>query len=148
MVGRLGRYLRFLGYDTEYVRGLDDREIARRALAEGRILLTRDRQLAAGVPGALLLTSADLSDQLRAVRAAYPALRLEVAFERCSLCNGPLAPWRPSPGVPLPEELPRERVEGGLAVFACVRCGHRYWDGSHTARIRERLAQIAPGVAP
>lgn len=148
MVGRLGRYLRFLGYDTEYVRGLEDGEIARRARAEGRVLLTRDRSLAAQVPGALLLASPDLEDQLRAVRAAHPALRLDIAFERCSLCNGPLRPWHPTAGVPLPEELPRERVEAGLAVYACDRCGHRYWEGSHTARIRERLEKVAAGATP
>ena len=145
MVGRLARYLRFLGYDTEYARGLDDDTIARRAREEGRVLVTRDRELAARVPGALLLRSPHLDDQLRAVRASFPELREEVAFERCSLCNGRLAPWSAPADGTLPPELPRERVNAGLPIFACVACGHRYWEGGHTARIRSRLARAREG---
>lgn len=142
MVGRLGRYLRFLGHDTEYVRRLSDDEVAERARSEARVLLTRDRELAGRVPGALLLTSPDLAEQLRAVRRAFPAAGYEVRFVRCSVCNGELAPWTP-PAAPdaWPAELPRERVEGGLEVFACRRCGHRFWEGSHTERIRALLRE-------
>src|SRR5580658_184832 len=55
MLGRLARYLRMVGLDTAYVPGLTDDEVVRRAGAEGRTLLTRDRQLARRVPGAFLV---------------------------------------------------------------------------------------------
>ena len=43
MLGRLARWLRLLGYDTAYENDADDLYLARRARAEDRILLTRDR---------------------------------------------------------------------------------------------------------
>jgi uncharacterized protein with PIN domain len=130
MLGRLARYLRFLGHDTEYVQGQSDAEIRRRALAEGRRLLTRDRELAARTPGALLIASPRLDAQLRAVHRAYPEVPFEIRFDRCTQCNGTLAP-----SASAPEGL---RVQG--AVFQCRTCGHQYWDGSHTARIRHDVA--------
>lgn len=47
MLGKLAKWLRLLGYDTAYENDAPDHELARRARAEGRILLTRDRELSA-----------------------------------------------------------------------------------------------------
>jgi len=139
MVGRLARYLRFVGHDTGYVRGLSDAEVARRATEEQRTLITRDRELARRVPGALLLDSVELSAQLRRVRAAAPTASFEVAFHRCTLCNGTLETWSPPPPGEWPAGVPRDRIAAGLPVFRCASCAHLYWDGSHTAEVRERL---------
>jgi uncharacterized protein len=141
MVGRLARYLRFLGHDTEYVRGLSDHEIARRARDEQRCLLTRDRELAAQLDGAILLRSVDLADQLRQVRAESPAARFEVTFDRCTLCNAPLAPWTALPGSPWPPEIP-DAVRGSRRpIFRCTGCDHAYWEGSHTEHVRRTVAE-------
>lgn len=148
MLGRLARYLRFLGHDTEYVRGQADDEIARRAASEGRILLTRDRELAARTAGAVLLESPELGDQVRAVHRAYPHVPWTVHFERCSLCNAPLRPWALLPGEEWPEEVPRDLVEAGLAVFVCPACNQRYWEGSHTRRIRRQIDEWVGPAAP
>jgi len=45
MLGRLGRWLRVLGFDTSYDAALDDAALVRLAHEEARILLTRDRHL-------------------------------------------------------------------------------------------------------
>jgi uncharacterized protein len=139
MVGRLARYLRFVGCDTLYVRGLDDDEILRRAEQEGRVVLTRDRALAARARRALLLTSPHLADQWQSVRAAYPEVPSEVRFDRCSDCNGQLERYFPPPEEPRDPRVPWARVAQGLALFRCIECGHLYWEGSHTARIRAQL---------
>src|SRR5438552_9475862 len=48
MLARLGRWLRAAGYDTEIAAGgMPDRALLARCAAEGRVLLTRDRHLAA-----------------------------------------------------------------------------------------------------
>ncbi len=146
MVGRLARYLRFVGCDTEYARGLPDEEIVERARREDRVLLTRDRALAARCPGSLLLTSPNLEDQWRTVRAAYPELPTTVAFRRCTECNGRLEPFTPAPGAPRDERIPWDRVAGGLPLYRCANCGHVYWEGTHTAGIRDRLRAWTPGA--
>ena len=139
MVGRLARYLRFFGHDTEYVRGENDEAVARRAIAEDRVVLTRDRRLAEQTPRVILLTSSALADQLRQVRVAAPEAGYVVKFDRCTLCNGSLLPWTPGPEEPLPPSLSRERLEKGLSLFRCEKCKHTYWDGSHTEQIRRQL---------
>jgi len=139
MVGRLARYLRFVGCDTVYVRGLSDDEILHRLRDDPRMLLTRDRALARRASSALLLVSPSLEAQWRAVRHELPHLPTEVRFERCSLCNGRLEPASPSRIAVRSEGVPWDRVDAGLPLFACADCGHLYWDGSHTARIRRQI---------
>jgi uncharacterized protein with PIN domain len=144
MVGRLARYLRFLGFDTEYARGVSDDEIVERARREDRIVLTRDRKLASRVPGSVLLASPYLVDQIRTVRDASPAEPFEVRFDRCTLCNGRLARWKGA-AADAPSNLPRNRFDEGLEIFVCERCGHYYWEGSHTRSVRQRLRSwLAP----
>lgn len=136
MLGRLARYLRFVGYDTAYVRGISDDELIRRARAEGRRIVTRDRQLSVRAPGSVLLRSPAISGQWAELRAAVSDLAAEVRFVRCTECNGEL---RAEPGDPLgdrssPTYAARNRCR-------CTECGHVYWEGSHTAAIRQRLAR-------
>ncbi len=141
MVGRLARYLRFVGCDTAYARGMTDDAILRQAEAEGRVLVTRDRALARRSRHAVLLTSPYLPDQWRAVRAAYPSLPGAIAFDRCALCNGALDPYRPGPEEVRPEGVPWDRVARGLALYRCRECAHLYWDGSHTEGVRRRISE-------
>jgi len=148
MVGRLARYLRFVGCDTEYVRGISDDEVLDRARAEGRIILTRDRRLAARAERALLLQSPDIAEQWRTVRAAFPELPGEIRFERCTECNGVLQVVRDPAPEQRPEGVPWDRVLKGLPLFRCAECGHYYWEGSHTADIRRRLESWTSGSPP
>jgi uncharacterized protein len=143
MVGRLARYLRFAGCDTVYARGLGDAEILEKARVEDRIIVTRDRALAARAPRSLLLTSPYLADQWRAVRAAHPEVPSEVSFVRCTECNGVLDPYAPTLGTAPAPGIPWDRVGRGLPLYRCSECGHIYWEGTHTARIRTQLARWA-----
>ena len=145
MVGRLARFLRFVGCDTVYARGWEDDEISARACAEDRILLTRDRELARRTPGSILLVSPSLSDQWAAVRAATPNLPHDVRFDRCTECNGPLELYPVAEGDPHPEGVPWDRVAKGLPLYRCEECGHLYWEGSHTQHIREQIRAWAGG---
>lgn len=145
MVGRLARYLRFVGCDTAYVRGLSDDEVLRRADAEDRVILTRDRHLAGRTKRVLLLQSPYIADQWREVRAAFPELPTDVRFERCTECNGRLEKVPGPPPEARTEGVPWERVGEGLSLFRCVGCAHYYWEGSHTADIRARIRSWAGG---
>ena len=148
MLGKLARYLRFLGHDTEYAHGQSDGEIAAFAAREGRTLLTRDRLLARRVPGALLLRRTDVLGQLREVRMAFPAAGYELRFDRCSLCNGPTTQWESPAGSPPEPGVPAAVRARGAAVYRCGRCGKFFWDGSHTAGIRRRLEEAWLTIDP
>lgn len=140
MLGRLARYLRFMGFDTVYARGVSDEEIRTRSEREERILVTRDRSLAARTPGAVPLRATDIDGQLSELRRAFPAIRWEIRAERCTLCNGRLARWTPGPEESIPEGTPREHLERGVALYRCSSCDQMYWEGSHAVRVRERIA--------
>jgi len=136
MLGRLGRWLRILGYDTGFDAGADDWALLRRARAENRLLLTRDHQLAARrAVSALLIESEDLAAQVRqVVEVVGPSP--EGAFTRCPVCNGRLAP--------LSREAARERVPPHVyrtqeAFRLCTACDRVYWRGTHWARMRQML---------
>jgi len=146
MVGRLARYLRIVGCDTTYAHGLSDEEILRQARSEDRVILTRDRRLAARAPRALLLKSPFIADQWRAVREAFPDLPADVRFERCTECNGHLERWTPPVDAAPLDGVPWARVRGGLPLYRCQTCGHPYWEGSHTADVRSRIARWSEGV--
>jgi uncharacterized protein len=144
MLGRLSRYLRMLGCDTLYAHGWNDEAIVRTARADRRTVLTRDRQLASRLDAVVLLRATDLPGQLREVAAAIPTLPRSVAFERCTLCNGPLRPAELSPSVDALPVGPSSVEPVGVAVFECVECRHRFWEGSHMSAVRQHVAEWIP----
>ncbi len=115
MLSRLGRWLRILGYDTKIATGKDDDKLLEElAELEGRVLLTKDKN----VKG-FLIRSDELLDQLVEV---FSRFGLEPGFpekSRCSVCNGEL-----------------ERI---LDKWRCKQCGKVYWEGSHWLRIKETV---------
>lgn len=130
MLGRLARWLRLYGYDTIYGVEEDD-EIIRMALEEGRIVLTRDQDLAGraeklGVR-VILLGSNDFEEQVGELKRRGVTFReLFPANARCPKCNGPI------------EEVPKEAVKGKVPesvyerydeFYVCERCGQVYWPG-------------------
>jgi uncharacterized protein len=147
MLGRLSRYLRMLGCDTLYARGWTDDEIVRTARADGRVVLTRDRQLAARLDAVILLRSIDLPGQFRELGAAMPKLPRSVSFERCTVCNGVLQPASPYVPTDDPSGQRAATEPSGIPVFECVDCRHRYWEGTHTSAVRRHVAEWIPEAA-
>ena len=143
MLARLARWLRVLGYDTASAGAdEDDAALARRADAEGRWLLTRDRRLADETPRALgvLLRAGPPLAQLREVidrLSLAPAGR--ALFERCMLCNTPLPPaTEDEAAAALHDVCAAHRP---APVRASPACGRAYWEGAHTRRMRAALAR-------
>lgn len=144
MLSRLARWLRLAGEDVlaPALPGSHEpprAELYRLARTESRIVLTRDR----GFPGLkgerLLLVATDLDEQLLEFFSAFPGDPLARAFTRCTACNGP-APEVPREAVLA--ELPPQVWERGRDFRRCSQCGHVYWEGSHSHRIRDRLIKV------
>ncbi len=138
MLGSLARWLRFMGYDTAYPAPGPDQALIERARAEDRVLLTRDKELARRVTGAVLVRSDDLETQIREVAAVLP-LRLIEPLSRCSICNEPL--------VPVTADAIRTRVPEGVRArhqefWQCPTCRRVYWQGSHWNKMVERLNHL------
>lgn len=136
MLGRLAKWLRLLGYDAEYDNSASDTELARRARAEGRVLLTRDHELA-NRPSlrTLHIASEALAEQVHEVQRALGPPS-DPALSRCALCNRPLEP------------VAREEVTRAVPPYIyrtqrefdrCPACGRIYWAGTHLQAIRKQL---------
>ena len=143
-VGRLARWLRAYGYDAAYAPHVEDSLLIGRALAEGRVLLTRDadlmqrRVVSRGSLRALLLRSDRFDEQLRQVveELELPGDR---ALSRCLECNVELEPRIKAE---VSERLP-PYVRATQSRFSeCPRCGRVYWPGTHWQRMRERLGVL------
>ena len=138
MLGSLARWLRFMGYDTAYPEPGPDRALIERARLEDRILLTRDKELAARVSGAVQIRSVNLEEQIHEVAAILP-LRLVDPLSRCSLCNEVLEP--------APFEEVKDRVPEGVRskhheFWRCPSCHRVYWQGTHWDKMIERLRHL------
>lgn len=145
MLGTLAKWLRILGYDTQYDPDLDDHQLARLSRAENRVLLTRDRELARrrGLR-VLLITSERLDDQIVQVLKELD-LEPRRSFSRCPVCNALLSA--------LDREMARSRVPAYVAetqtLFkSCPKCQRVYWRGTHWQRMDDRLARILEKDAP
>lgn len=151
MAVKLGKYLRCLGYDAAWDVRARTRALARRAAAEGRVLLTRSTRVGFEVeppPGWLRLESEDPVLQLRQV---VEALGLDVGarlFTRCIRCNLELV--RVEDRERVAEHVPSRVFERHQTFFCCRGCGTVFWWGTHVERTCRKLGLPVPraGRAP
>jgi uncharacterized protein with PIN domain len=139
MLRRLGRSLRAAGHDTGVSEGGEpDRVLIDRARTEDRLLVTRDRRLAAEARTAdipvVLLTDDRTGDQALALGREAGVDWLAAPFTRCVVDNTPLVDAAPE-DLPIPEAA--RRLPGPHRL--CPACGRAYWPGSHVRRMMEKL---------
>ena len=141
MLARLGRWLRAAGYDTALAEGgTPDIALIARCVTEQRVLLTRDRHLAAVADGRVAvvhLAESDVAGQARALRAALAIDWQYAPFTRCLIDNTPLDPAPPKMATQVPQS---SRAAGG-SLRLCRACGRLYWPGGHVRRMLARLAE-------
>ena len=136
MLGTLARWLRIMGYDTEYARDMADDEILQHAAKGDRFILTRDRELARRAGGrAMLVRSDDGAEQLEDVVRRF-GLEFDENRTRCTMCNSELAPVTPEEAS---EQVPPRVLERHNEFLACPSCGRMYWKGTHWTGIREHI---------
>ncbi len=139
MLGSLARWLRIMGYDTTYKKDKGDNEILSSANEEGRIVLTRDEELASRAsPSSLYVLSDDLDQQLVQVAGAFGLVASE-EMVRCTVCNGDLGPVTKEE---LTGTVPKGALDSHEQFFRCKSCGKVYWKGSHWNNIRKRIESL------
>lgn len=143
-VGRLARWLRALGYDASYHPQIGDAELVREAAAEGRVVLTRDRDLTkrrviqSGLVRAVLIRDDDVRAQLRQVFTDL-GLDLTQSLTRCIECNSRL---EPRAAALVADRVPPYVRSTQTRYSECVGCGRIYWAGTHWQRMHQVLAGL------
>ncbi|MDA8127475.1 MAG: twitching motility protein PilT [Betaproteobacteria bacterium] len=137
-LGGLARMLRMLGFDTLYDNHAHDDAIVEICERDGRIVLTRDRELLKrrAVARGCYVHALKSEDQLREIVERLDLARSARPFTRCLHCNVPL---RPVDKASVLDRLP-PRVREHYAHFStCDACGRVYWEGSHWRNMRRML---------
>jgi uncharacterized protein len=146
-LGRLARWLRFLGYDVIWDRSSDPGRLLAQAEEEGRVLLTRDtllplrRVVRLGQVRLILVPDDLLMDQLRQLRMEEGLCRQ--AEPRCLVCNS-LLQYR------CVDEI-RDRIPPYVALTqrrfgSCPRCDRVTWPATHWENMERLLleAELVP----
>jgi uncharacterized protein with PIN domain len=141
MLGRLARWLRFLGYDTLYSNKIRDDQFLALA-SEGRILLSRNTRL----------TDKVATDKYVFVEDNDPRVQLQQVvrvlglkpdprgfFTRCTLCNGVLESVEAADVL---GHVPDHILTFHTRFSRCDKCGKMYWPGSHLERSSREIDKL------
>ncbi len=135
-LGRLARYLRLIGFDTLYRNDFDDKDLVRISSQQGRILLTRDRNLlkhSVITHGCFVYSTKPLK-QIEEVIQRLDLTGTAVPFKRCIRCNGMLQPVEKRE---IEERLPPLTRKYYEVFWMCGSCEQVYWKGAHYGRMME-----------
>lgn len=140
-LGKLARYLRLLGFNTDFRNDADDPEIIARATDEHRIILTRDVGILkhAAVTHGYWVRTTDPRAQIGEVIRRFNLQGQIRPFTRCMVCNGQVAPV---PKTAVVDRLPEKTRRYYDAFTQCNTCGRIYWKGSHYERMKHLVAHI------
>ena len=138
---RLARFLRLLGFDALHSNDFDDARLVEISATEGRILLTRDRQLLkhGRVTHGYWVRSTDPVEQAREVVGRFDLADSVRPFSRCPACNGCLEPVDKEV---VAAEIPPKTARWLDEYFRCDVCGKLYWHGTHFKRLEDLIERI------
>ncbi|HEY5673200.1 MAG TPA: Mut7-C RNAse domain-containing protein [Malonomonas sp.] len=142
-LGKLARRLRMLGFDCRYRNDYTDPQIIELALAEGLIILTRDRGILkhARVRQGCLVGSDKVEEQVIEVLERYQLSRKILPLYRCPGCNGLLQA--------VAKEKIVHRLRPKTARYyqtfrQCRNCQQLYWQGAHYVKIDRWIKGLTP----
>lgn len=137
-LGSLTRLLRIMGFDTAYGQEWKEPEIARKALNQDRVVLSRNRRLLKRktLPKAMLIRSHQTDVQVTEVLRRFDLAEKIAPFSRCPHCNGTVAP--------VPKEKVRDDIPPRTRVwlddfYQCAGCRQLYWEGTHVTTLKRRI---------
>jgi uncharacterized protein with PIN domain len=132
MLGSLTKLMRFAGYDVEYDNCADDETLRN---PSNRILLTKDRPLAASIPPrrVYLVNSIGGQKQLEEIQKKFP---IHEKAPRCMECNGKLSRVRKKNVQHL---VPPFVFNRQSEFLRCLSCSRVYWSGTHYEKMVRML---------
>ncbi len=145
-VGKLAGWLRMMGYDSLFFTGDDDSAMVRQALAEGRIILTRDteimkrRVISHGRLRAVLFKSELPDDQMRQLLAGFDLMGQANPFTLCLECNQPLLGKSRDE---VKDRVPPYVFATQTQYMECPACRRIYWRGTHWEAMQRKLEELA-----
>jgi uncharacterized protein len=145
MLGSLARWLRMLGYETEYDTSSTDNILLEHSQEKGIVLLTSDEELYHRAESrklnALLVQGESEQQRLgHLAKSLGISLNIDMTTTRCPRCGSHL-------GTISKEEVSKDVPVNSLNLYdqfwRCSNneCTKTYWIGSHWKRIRQTLEE-------
>jgi len=144
--GKLARWLRMMGYDTLFFHDIEDGHLVDMAMKEGRVVVTRDTQIAkrrAAANGRLRVIVSREDDPRRQLLQVMKELNLDcraTQFTRCLECNRQLVPRSKDE---VKDLVPPYVFRTQAQYMQCPSCSRVYWQGTHWQRMRRALEEIS-----
>ncbi|UVE17510.1 Mut7-C ubiquitin/RNAse domain-containing protein [Pseudomonas sp. LS44] len=139
-LGGLAHLLRMSGFDTLYDNHFADEQIAAIAEQQGRIVLTRDRELLKRriISHGCYVHALKPAQQLRELFERLDLARSARPFSLCLHCNLPLHSIDKEEAA---ERLPSRLCACYSRFYTCDACHRLFWEGSHW---RSMVALLGP----
>lgn len=142
MLGKLARWLRILGFDTQYVRYLTDAQLLAQARYQNRILLTKDTLLYKKAKNlGYLVRSVTVEKQINEILHHFQ-LHPHLSLTRCPHCNIPLEIPSQKDQIPW---APLYVLRSFSDIKVCPRCNQTFWPGTHWKNIIKKLESLDLG---
>ena len=147
-VGKLAKMLRIMGYDTLFFNSQDDASMIATALAEDRVMLTRDTQImqrriiTSGRLKAILITSDEPEQQMHQV---INTLDLDCQFRPFTICLECNQPLEERSKQQVRELVPPYVFQTQKQYMECPACHRIYWRGTHWQAMTKKLQQFMEG---
>ncbi|WP_427312341.1 Mut7-C RNAse domain-containing protein [Cupriavidus sp. H39] len=140
-LGGLAHLLRMTGFDTLYDNHFEDSEIERIAVDEGRIVLTRDRELLKrrGITHGCYVRALKPRQQVREIFARLDLAGSARPFSLCLDCNVPLHTLEAAAAA---GRVPDGVLERHRSFVTCDRCRRVFWEGSHWRCMRALVDEL------
>ncbi len=143
MLGHIARWLRLLGFDTQYHNDISDRDLLHEAQTENRILITADCTLynicVKHHQSAIFVTEAELETQIiNILNTTQSVINPESFGSRCSKCNSLLQKVSKEEILQLLstiKPIPDAILHSQKLFWVCSGCKQAYWPGRMWDRI-------------
>lgn len=142
-LGGLAHMLRMAGFDTLYDNNYHDSEIEAIVVQDGRIVLTRDRELLKRrtITHGCYVRTLKPAEQLCEIFDRLDLARRARPFTLCLNCNAPLRVIEKAKVLTRIPPSVRERFDH---FSTCDVCQRVFWEGSHWRRMRAVLETCMP----
>ena len=140
-LGRLAKWMRILGFDTEYFDQGNLSSLLVEALRDDRVIISRNHRLpqSTGIRIALI-KSEKLKEQLEEVfRLIDTPVDSSRMFSRCVICNKELVKIEKTQ---LREKIPEYVFNTQEEFTTCPKCNRIYWPGTHWGNVKKALQEI------
>ncbi len=131
-----------LGFDSLFFNGEDDSQMVRQALAEYRILLTRDtgimkrRAITSGRIKAILFETEEPELQMQQLVSLMDIKKQSHPFTICLECNQQLVDRSPTE---VKDRVPPYVFKTQTQYMECLGCRRIYWRGTHWQAMLNKL---------